>query len=278
MVAPTPKREDRDALLSTLPPPFAGDLRSEIKARVSNPSNNIPLLVILDDDPTGTQTCHDIQVLMSWDVETLQSSFTSQVTQNVGGFFILTNSRALHPQEARNLISEICSNLKAASEKVGKQFEIVLRSDSTLRGHFPLEADVASEVLGEADLWILAPFFLQGGRYTINDIHYVDEEGVLVPAGETQFAKDATFGYKNSNLKDWVVEKTDGRVSRDQVQSLSLQDIRTGGPAKVCELLKGFPKGSTVVVNAASEQDMDVVVAGLLDGMSIPQAMCSVLY
>ncbi|SMR52228.1 unnamed protein product [Zymoseptoria tritici ST99CH_3D1] len=266
MAATTPvKREDRDALLSSLPQPYPGDLRSAIKQRVLNPSNGIPLLVILDDDPTGTQTCHDIQVLMSWDVETLKSSFTSSVTQNVGGFFILTNSRALHEPEARELIKEICTNLKAAGNAVDKDFEIVLRSDSTLRGYFPLEADAASEVLGEADIWLLAPFFLQGGRYTINDCHYVDEEGTLVPASETPFAKDATFGYKNSNLKDWVEEKTNGVISRDRVQSLSLQDIRTGGPDKVAQLLTGFAKGSTVIINAASEQDMDVVVAGLLD-------------
>ncbi|KAK4629198.1 hypothetical protein CLAFUW4_07656 [Fulvia fulva] len=259
-----PKRENRDAILSSLPPPYLGDLRSQIKQKVSDPNSGIPLLVILDDDPTGTQTCHDIQVLMTWDVETLKSSFTSDVTKNVGGFFILTNSRALHPHEARELIKEICSNLKAAAKEVTREFEIVLRSDSTLRGHFPLEADVASEVLGEADLWVLAPFFLQGGRYTIDDVHYVDEEGTLVPADETQFAKDATFGYQNSNLKDWVVEKTEGAISRDRVHGLSIQDIRKGGPDRAAELLTGFAKGSVVIVNAASEADMDVVVLGLL--------------
>ena len=263
------KRENRDAILSSLPQPYSGDLRSQIKQRVSDPNSGIPLLVILDDDPTGTQTCHGIQVLMTWDVETLKSSFTSEVTKNIGGFFILTNSRALHPHEARELITEICSNLKVAAKDVSREFEIVLRSDSTLRGHFPLEADVASEVLGEADLWVLAPFFLQGGRYTVNDVHYVDEEGTLVPAGETQFAKDATFGYKNSNLKDWVVEKTGGAISRDRVHGLSIEDIRSGGPSKVTELLTGFAKGSVVIVNAASEADMDVVVLGLLEGAII---------
>ena len=208
---------------------------------------------------------------MTWDVETLKSAFTSDITTKAGGFFILTNSRAFHPYEAKELIKTICINLQKASQETSRQFEIVLRSDSTLRGHFPLEADVASEVLGEADLWLLAPFFLQGGRYTINDIHYVDESGTLVPAGDTQFAKDATFGYKESNLKDWVVEKSSGAFTRDRVQSLSIQDIRTGGPKRVCELLESFGKGSVVVVNAASENDMDVVVAGLLDGKCIRQ-------
>lgn len=35
------------------------------------------------------------------------------------------------------------------------------------------EADAAVSILGEMDAWIICPFFLQGGRYTINDVHYV---------------------------------------------------------------------------------------------------------
>ncbi|EME79678.1 uncharacterized protein MYCFIDRAFT_37434 [Pseudocercospora fijiensis CIRAD86] len=264
---PPPRRQNKDHLLSTLPPPFSdndanGNLRPKIKSRL--PTS--PLLVILDDDPTGTQTCHDIQVLMTWEISTLKASFASSTTSATGGFFILTNSRALHAPQARSLLHEICQNLKIAGRETGEKFEIVLRSDSTLRGHFPLEADVVSEILGEADLWILAPFFLQGGRYTISDVHYVEEEGVLVPAGETQFARDATFGYQESNLRDWVVEKSGGRILRERVVSLGLEDVRVGGPERVRELVMGFEKGSVVVVNAASESDMDVVVLGILDG------------
>lgn len=28
-------------------------------------------------------------------------------------------------------------------------------------------------VLGVVDAWIICPFFFQGGRYTVDDIHYV---------------------------------------------------------------------------------------------------------
>lgn len=128
---------------------------------------------------TGTQTCHDINVLTTWSVSVLAAELA--LTRPGSGFFILTNSRALHPDAARQLITEICRNLKLASEITGKQFEVVLRSDSTLRGHFPLEAEAVEEVLGQSDVWILAPFFLQGGRYTIGDVHYVAEKDVLVP-------------------------------------------------------------------------------------------------
>ncbi|KAK7975612.1 hypothetical protein PG989_014075 [Apiospora arundinis] len=234
------------------------------KSFLQNPTAKakFPILVALDDDPTGTQTCHDIPVLTVWDKPTLVSEFRN--TRPGSGFFILTNSRALHPGPARALITEICTNLKAASAETDTPFEIVLRGDSTLRGHFPLEAEAAEEVLGEADAWLLCPFFLQGGRYTIDDVHYVAEGESLVPAAQTPFAQDATFGYKSSNLREYVVEKSKGAISSEKVTSLSLETIRVGGVEAVLEQLRGVAKGTVVIVNAAAEEDVDVVVLALL--------------
>lgn len=226
----------------------------------------MPILVALDDDPTGTQTCHNINVLTVWDTTTLGEEF--RATPRGSGFFILTNSRAFHPPEAKKLMHEICSNLKSAASEAGVEFEIVLRGDSTLRGHFPLEPEAAEDVLGKSDAWILCPFFLQGGRYTIDDVHYVAEGDKLVPASQTPFAKDATFGYKSSNLKDYVVEKSQGSISRDRVQSLSIASIRQGGAEEITKQLLAFPKGSVVVVNAAAVEDIDVVILGLLKAAS----------
>jgi len=148
--------------------------------------------------------------------------------------------------------------------------DIVLRGDSTLRGHFPLETDVAQSVFGPADALVLAPFFFQGGRFTIGDVHYVAEAEKLVPAGSTQFAQDATFGYKSSSLRDYVLEKAPGRFNQDQIHSVTIEVIRRGGPDTVCEKLMTAPKGGVVIVNAAAESDMHVFVAGLLLGMLSP--------
>lgn len=145
--------------------------------------------------------------------------------------------------------------------------DIVLRGDSTLRGHFPLETDVAQSVFGDADGLVLAPFFFQGGRFTVDDVHYVAEGENLVPAGTTQFAKDATFGYKSSNLRDYVVEKAAGRFQPEQLHSISIHEIRVGGPEAVYEKLMDIPRGGVIIVNAAAESDMHVFVAGLLLGM-----------
>jgi uncharacterized protein YgbK (DUF1537 family) len=243
-----------------LPPPPTGDMIDTIRERLD--SDKTPLLVILDDDPTGTQTCHDIAVLTVWDHQTLCAEFTATTK----GFFILTNSRALPPRGAKELIMEICQNVSKAAKDSGKIFEIVLRGDSTLRGHFPDEPEAVEDVLGEFDGWILAPFFFQGGRYTLDDVHYVAEGDELVPASQTPFANDATFGYKSSNLRDYILEKAGTRFSKDNIFSITLEDIRVGGPEKVTERLLRIPKGSIIIVNAAAESDMFVLSVGLLDG------------
>lgn len=238
------------------------ELRSQTRKAIQT-NSDIPILVALDDDPTGTQTCHDIHVLTTWSVAVLAAEL--KATASGSGFFILTNSRALHPPAARDLTIEICQNLKEAAAQAGKRFEVVLRGDSTLRGHFPIEPEAVEEALGASDAWILAPFFLQGGRYTIDDVHYVAEGDTLVPAGETPFAKDATFGFKSSNMADWVAEKSKGAISQDIVRGISLSDIRRGGPDRVSELLQNASKGTVFIVNAAAEEDMDIVVLGILN-------------
>lgn len=120
------------------------------------------------------------------------------------------------------------------------------------------------EVLGGADAWVMAPFFLQGGRYTIDDVHYVAEKDVLIPAAQTPFAHDATFGYASSNLRDYVLEKAGGRFAEADIFSITLDDIRLGGPARVTERLLRVPRGNVVIVNAAAEEDMAVFAAGAI--------------
>jgi uncharacterized protein YgbK (DUF1537 family) len=249
-----PAKETLDAL----PPVYTGNVIDTVRDEINN--DKTPLILVLDDDPTGTQTCHNISVLTAWDYTTLCTELRSAK----GGFFILTNSRALPDSEARELISTICQNVARAAKDMGKTFQIVLRGDSTLRGHFPSESESVECVLGKFDAWVLAPFFFQGGRYTINDVHYVAEKGTLVPASQTPFAQDASFGYKSSNLRDYVLEKAGPRFTEKDIFSITLDDIRLGGPAKVEERLLQVPKGSVIIVNAAAELDMFVFAAGAI--------------
>lgn len=250
---------NKEEVLKSLPPEWPDNPIESLQTFESH--NGSKVLVVLDDDPTGTQTVHDIEVLTEWKVETLVEQFSKRQTC----FFILTNSRSLNSEKASLLTKDICRNIDIAAKTVeGINYTVVLRGDSTLRGHFPEEADAAVSVLGEMDAWIICPFFLQGGRYTINDIHFVADSDRLVPAGETEFSKDASFGYKSSNLREWVEEKTKGRFPANKVASVSIYLLRKGGPAAVCEHLCNLPKGSACIVNAASDKDMAVFAAGMI--------------
>ncbi|XP_077232821.1 ketose-bisphosphate aldolase class-II family protein isoform X2 [Tasmannia lanceolata] len=253
---PALKKED---VLNSLPSEWPEDPVEDICRLESHYASKV--LVVLDDDPTGTQTVHDIEVLMEWNVESLIDQFNKRPNC----FFILTNSRSLSSEKAVSLVKDICRNIEVAAKSVDNiGYTVVLRGDSTLRGHFPEEPDAAVSVLGEMDAWIICPFFLQGGRYTVEDIHYVADSDRLVPAGQTEFSKDAAFGYKASNLREWVEEKTKGRIPAKNVASISIQLLRKGGPSAVCEHLCSLPKGSICIVNAASERDMAVFAAGMI--------------
>ena len=247
-----------DEALSSLPPVWPRTLLGEIR---SSPVVRDRSLVVLDDDPTGTQTVYDLPVLAKWDVETL----STELAAGTPTFYILTNSRSVDVSAARAMAREIGSNLVAASRETGRDFSVVSRSDSTLRGHFPEEVDALAGAVGlRRAVRILAPFFYEGGRLTINDVHYVLEDNLLIPAAETPFAQDPVFGYRSSNLRQWVNEKTRGAVSSESVQSISIEDLRRGGPEEVAQKLMEASLGGVSIVNAASYRDMEVAVAGLI--------------
>ncbi len=248
----------REKAFEDLPPEWPGELLPEIKSYVSSSGRK---LVVLDDDPTGTQTVHGVCLLTDWTVETLET----QLSSDKPAFYILTNSRSFTLDAAQSINSEIGRNLVEAARRVKCQFEVVSRSDSTLRGHFPGELDALEKALEkDFDGRIIMPFFPEGGRYTIDGIHYVDEGGWLIPAAETEFAKDHAFGYRSSDLCRWVEEKTGGRISADDVTLVSIRDLREGGPERVLTILSQFKHNRVCVVDSVSYRDLEVFILGLL--------------
>ncbi|MFN3360913.1 MAG: four-carbon acid sugar kinase family protein [Pseudanabaenaceae cyanobacterium] len=209
-----------------------------------------PLVVVLDDDPTGSQTVHSCLLLTQWDKETLRLG----VRDSSPLFFVLTNTRAVTPDRAAAITREVCRNLRAVLQEEGvANFLIVSRSDSTLRGHYPIETDVIAEELGNFDAHFLVPAFLEGGRFTEDSIHYLLVDGVPTPTHLTEFAKDSVFGYSTSYLPAYVEEKTKGRIKADQVVRLLLADIRWG----VEDKLRQLQGNVCVVVDAKEQQDLD---------------------
>ena len=216
-----------------------------------------PKIIVLDDDPTGSQTVHSCLLLTRWDVETLRLG----LSDNSPIFFVLTNTRALTPEQATSVTREVCHNLKIALEAEEiKDFLVVSRSDSTLRGHYPVETDVIAQAVGPFDAHFLVPAFFEGGRITRDSVHYLIIDGVPTPVHETEFARDSVFGYHHSYLPDYVEEKTKARILSDSVERFLLEDIRSGS----LERLRNLKDNQCCVVDAETQADLDKLAADIL--------------
>jgi uncharacterized protein YgbK (DUF1537 family) len=216
-----------------------------------------PKIIVLDDDPTGSQTVHSCLLLTKWDVETLRIGLADASPI----MFVLTNTRSLTPEDATNVTREVCHNLKPALEAEGiQEFMIVSRSDSTLRGHYPIETDAIAEELGNFDAHFLVPAFFEGGRFTKSSVHYLVVDGVPTPVHETEFAKDSVFGYTHSYLPDYVEEKTKGKILATDVQRFLLGEIRAG----VRQRLARLHDNQCVVVDAENQADLNQFASDIL--------------
>lgn len=204
-------------------------------------------VIVLDDDPTGTQTVYDIPILTSWE----DGEIEKEIIDGTPVFYILTNSRALDAKEAVKINRQIMASIPHPENHF-----IVSRSDSTLRGHYPLETDIISEFYPKKPGILIIPFFEEGGRITEDDIHYVRDGENRIPAAETPFAKDSVFGFTNSNLRDWVEEKTKGRISRDDVLSIFPGDLE-----HTIDLLDKVQEVG--IVNATSMAHIEILVAAI---------------
>ena len=86
----------KQAALDSLPPEWPDDLQPAIRRAIALSQRT---LVVLDDDPTGTQTVHDLPVLTHWSVDALRD----ELARGTETFYLLTNSRSLPATEAQRL-------------------------------------------------------------------------------------------------------------------------------------------------------------------------------
>ncbi|MHB8551945.1 MAG: four-carbon acid sugar kinase family protein, partial [Acidiferrobacterales bacterium] len=217
-------------------------------------------LVVLDDDPTGSQTVHSCLLLTRWDVDTLREALLDESPL----FFVLTNTRSLDTKRAADITREVCHNLKRALDDIassGPVIEpiVISRSDSTLRGHYPVETDVIAEELGPFDAHFLIPAFIEGGRVTRDGVHYLIVDGRPVPVNETEFARDSVFGYTHAFLPDYIEEKTRGHICAAEVERFSLADVRSG----CLDRLLALSGNIACVVDAESYADLSAFAADL---------------
>ena len=222
-------------------------------------------IVVLDDDPTGVQTVHDVSVYTDWSEESMCKAFEEENSL----FYVLTNSRGFTEEQTTKAHREIAAAVNKASEKTGKKYLYISRSDSTLRGHYPLETELLKESYERytdchVDGEILCLFFKEGGRYTIDNVHYVKYGDKLIPACETEFARDKTFGYTARTMPEYVEEKTEGRFKADDVVCISLEDLRNEDFSKIKNQLMNVKDFNKIIVNAVDYCDIKVFCIALL--------------
>ncbi|MBO1269658.1 four-carbon acid sugar kinase family protein [Arthrobacter cavernae] len=257
-------------------------------AMAASSASSPRVLVVLDDDPTGTQSVANLPVLTRWDVADFTWAFAHIAeTQADPAVYVLTNTRSLDPAEAAARNEEIVRNALAAAEatepgNAGSTLRVgfVSRGDSTLRGHYPLEPDVIAAtveaVTGEStDGVVIVPAFPDAGRVTIGGVHYMrgtgEDAGKLTPVSETEFAKDASFGFANSEMAKYVEEKSQGRFAADSVIVLDLNTIRAAGadgdPAvsakAIADALDGARDSTPIVADIVTENDLRALSLGL---------------
>ena len=177
-------------------------------------------VIVIDDDPTGSQTVNNCLLLLRWDYSTLVKGFKSK--SNL--FFILANTRSLSENDAKLRLEDICNSLKKviAKEKFQEELIFISRGDSTLRGHNFLEPKIINDCLGPFDATFHIPAFIEGKRLTIDGNHFVDN----IPVSKTIFAKDKIFGYETSNIKDLLFQKSKFQINFDDIQNLKLYELK----------------------------------------------------
>lgn len=237
-------------------------LKKEIEA-------NNKKIVVLDDDPTGVQTVHDISVYTNWDKDSIRQGFEEE--NNL--FYVLTNSRGFTEEQTTKAHHEIAEVVDEVARETGKEYIFISRSDSTLRGHYPLEtqllkADYEKNTGKTIDGEIMCPFFKEGGRFTIDNVHYVKYGEELVPANETEFAKDKTFGYTAYTMPEYIEEKTKREYKAADVTCISLEDIHNMDIDKIEAQLMGVTGFNKVIVNAVDYADVKVFCTALYRAMA----------
>jgi len=219
-------------------------------------------IIVIDDDPTGSQTVHSCLLLTRWDVDTLKQGLQDEAPL----FFILSNTRAMEAQHAAEVTRTICQNLKQALESLRQAGHVinplvVSRSDSTLRGHYPIETDIIAEELGPFDAHFMVPAFFEGGRITRDSTHYLLIEGEPVPVHETEFARDSVFGFSTAFMPDYVEEKTHGQIKASTVERFLLDDVRGDCRAR----LRDLQHNVCCVVDAEQQTDLDNFATQVLE-------------
>ncbi len=213
---------------------------------------------MLDDDPTGVQTLAGIRVLLAWDAAKVVAALAGRPSVH-----LITNSRALAPAAAGALVAD------AARLVLGSvpDAHLVLRGDSTLRGHLREEYEA---VRGAAapDAWpvlVLVPALPSAGRVTRGGVHLVERDGASIPLDETEYARDGVFSYSTARLLGWAEERSAGLFAAANGREIHLDELRRRGASAVADALRELASDGRPAVlapDAVNADDLALIAEG----------------
>ena len=100
-------------ILETYPEPDIDLINSELEKELNGFTHKV---IVLDDDPTGTQTVHGISVFTDWNTESLHEGFAEENSM----FYVLTNSRGMTSAQTEKIHNEIIRMLNRFQRKQEK--------------------------------------------------------------------------------------------------------------------------------------------------------------
>ncbi|MBI4553657.1 MAG: 4-hydroxythreonine-4-phosphate dehydrogenase PdxA [Candidatus Latescibacteria bacterium] len=218
----------------------------------------MPPLVILADDFAGANDAglpfavHGLRTVVLLSADRLPSVEADIVV-------IDTHSRDCPPDDASRRTAAACKTTLQTGHRV-----LYKKIDSTLRGHIGQEADAVRAVLGYPAV-LVVPAFPELGRITVGGYHLVDG----VPVSRTAMRDDPGSPVTTSFLPDLIE-----RQSSCPVGHVELQTVLSGSEAiqrQVDELI--WAGAATIVVDAASSDDLDTILAAV-DAMQPAPLLC----
>ena len=212
-------------------------------------------IIIIDDDPTGSQTVNDCKLMIKWDYETLLEGLKG--SSNL--LFILANTRSLNENDLKIRLKEICFSLNEIMNNSlfsEEEFVIISRGDSTLRGHNFLEPYIINDFLGPFDATFYIPAFIEGNRTTVNGNHFVNN----IPIHKTIFSKDKIFGFNTSNIKELILEQSNHQLNFNDIQNLYIKDfsiLESNQKNKLYSYIENLKDNKKVILDIVDYSQLD---------------------
>ena len=196
-------------------------------------------------------------VISNWETSEVEWALSHESN----ALFVLTNTRARDPAATAAIVRQVVRVAVSVADERRESVRFVSRGDSTLRGHFPLETETILATLAtvngsEKGITVLAPAFPSAGRITLNGTHWVIGGSRAVPVGATEFARDKTFHFAESDMTEWVRARYG--YAAVNVLAVPLRSLRDHAD-EVTAMLQEAPSGSVVVVDALDEYDLDTI-------------------